>query len=284
MKVDLRNNMLDENQQNKKKDDQKRLSFFLGLFGNLKKTQRVEKNSLVIKKLEAPKKIEKLPKPEEIIEKNYSSGIGESNFQSKKNKENLNKKDEKSGNRENFQEEKESIKSNYQTDFEYKYQESEYVKNFPERILVKWQGPDYEIYPKSKRWYAVAGLILATIVVYAVLTNSPLTAIVFILIGIVGYMYLEQDPQLTDFGVSYDGIVVGNEVYEWDDLISFWIFYDPPHTRVISLHMKGKLMPYIHIPLHQVDPVEVREKMMEFIPEIKQEQGMIDVLERLLHM
>lgn len=284
MKVDLRNNMLDENQQNKKKDDQKRWSFFWSLFGDLKKTQRVEKNSLFIKKLEAPKKIEKLPKPEEIIEENYSSGIGESNFQSKKNKENLNKKDEKNDNRENFQEEKESIKSNYQTDFEYKYQESEYVKNFPERILVKWQGPDYEIYPKSKRWYAVAGLILATIVVYAVLTNSPLTAIVFILIGIVGYMYLEQDPQLTDFGVSYDGIVVGNEVYEWDDLISFWIFYDPPHTRVISLHMKGKLMPYIHIPLHQVDPVEVREKMMEFIPEIKQEQGMIDVLERLLHM
>lgn len=278
MKIDLRNNMLDENQQPQKLSKKKQ-SLFNSLFGGGKSVKKLEANMQATKKLEAPEKIKKLPKPGKVIEKIESSGIGHSDFQSKKEE-----RQERIIGEEDFDKKTETIEPDYQNDIEYAYRESEYIKNFPEKVLIKWQGPDYEIYPKSKRWYMIAGLILAAIVVYAVLTNSPLTAIVFILIGIVGYMYLEQDPQLTDFAVSYDGIVVGNEVYEWDDIVSFWIFYDPPHTRVISLHMKGKLMPYIHIPLHQIDPVEVREKMMEFIPEIKQEQGMVDVLERLLHM
>lgn len=273
MKVDLRNNMLDENQQQQKMSKKKQ-NLFSGFFGGGKGVEKLEEGIQVTKSLEAPEKIKKLPKPEESIKKIESPGIGEADFQVRedfKSKDDLEK--------DNI----EKTEAGFQK-FNYSYEESEYIKGFPEKVLVKWQGPDYEIYPKSRRWYMVAGLILSAIVVYAVLTNSPLTAIVFILIGIVGYMHLERDPQLTDFAISYDGVVVGNEVYEWDDIVSFWIFYDPPHTRVISLHMKGKLMPYIHIPLHQIDPVEVREKMMDFVPELKQEQGMVDVLERLLHM
>lgn len=296
--------MLDKTQEEK---SQKKTGLLNGFFGNKKKTKKLNSGSKIIKKLEAPKQIgqenlqinkqlkasvqsdvsNKFSELENNISKINEIGIGESEFQPKKDVEQKGKKQEKIIGEENFNQKKESrnsIEQDYQRDVKYSYQESEYIKESPEKVLIKWRGPDYEIYPKSKRWYTIAGFILAGLVAYAVFKDSPLTAIVFILIGIVGYMYLERDPQLTDFAVSYDGIIVGNEVYDWDDIVSFWIFYDPPHTRVISLHMKGKLMPYIHIPLHQIDPVEVREKMMEFIPEIKQEQGMVDILERLLHM
>ncbi len=290
MKIDLRNNMLDEAQQKKSQ----KVGMFNGLFGNKKKIKKLETHVEPLKKIEAPKKIKKLLEPEDSFQLSEDPGIGQSDFQSKKEvqqEEQLQEQEqtqdqnqEEAIGEKNFNQTKGTIEQDYQRDVEYPYQKSDYIEESPEKILIKWQGPDHESYPKSKRWYTIAGFVLASLVTYAVLTNSPLTAIVFILIGIVGYMYLERDPQLTDFAVSYDGVVIGNEVYEWDDMVSFWIFYDPPHTRVISLHMKGKLMPYIHIPLHQIDPVDVREKMMEFVPEIKQEQGMVDVLERLLHM
>lgn len=280
MKIDLRNNMLDEAQQKKSQ----KVGMLNGLFGGKKRVKKLETHIEPLKKIEAPEKIKKLPEPEDAIQKTEKPGIGQSEFQSKKEIQQEGENQEKAIGEENFSQKKGSIEQDYQRDVKYSYQKSDYIEESPEKILIKWQGPDHEIYPKSKRWYTIAGFILAGLVTYAVLTNSPLTAIVFILIGIVGYMYLERDPQLTDFAVSYDGVVIGNDVYEFDDISSFWIFYDPPHTRVISLHMNGKLMPYIHIPLHQVDPVDVREKMMEFIPEIKQEQGMVDILERLLHM
>lgn len=272
MKVDLRNNMLDKKStknvlKKKKRNDWKKI------FSTLLKSENTFESESV-KELEKKSFLLDKNKKQNHFSKIDRIGVGQEDFYTKPKIENKKKSDFPKG----------DIKSDYQENIDLSYKESKYIKNFPEKILIKWQGPDHENYKKSKNWYITMGLILSAIVVYAIYYGSPLMAIVFILIGIVGYIFLERDPQIVDFAVSYDGIVIGNEVYEFDDIKSFWIFYDPPHTRIISLYMKDKFLPYIHIPLHQVDPVEVREKMMKFIPEIKQEQSLIDVLERLLHI
>jgi len=175
-------------------------------------------------------------------------------------------------------------KLDYQETIEYTKKYSQYIKDNPEDVLVHWRGPDFEHYPRSKKWYTGISIIVALIVFYAVWTDSIIMAIVFSLIWLVGYLQLSRPQTVIDFAVTYDGILVGDEIYDFDDIKSFWIFYEPPHTRIISLYMKGYLRPYLHIPLHQIDPVIVHEKLVEFIPEEKQEQNFVDVLERLLHM
>jgi hypothetical protein len=105
-----------------------------------------------------------------------------------------------------------------------------------------------------------------------------------VLIAFTGYLFLSRPQKVTDFAITYDGIVVGDNIYNYDAMTSFWIFYEPPHTRIISLHMKGHFRPYLHIPLHQVDPVIIHQELTKFIPEIKQEQNFIDIFERLLRM
>lgn len=168
--------------------------------------------------------------------------------------------------------------------FSYKTQRSDYMREHPDEVLLAWQGPEYETSEKSAKWYTITGLVLAAIVLYAILTNSPVMAIVFVLIGVVGYLYVNTPPSVLDFGIVYTGIVVGNKLHHFDDIDSFWIFYEPPHTRVISFQMKGRFLPYIHVPLHQLDPVDVRASLLEFIPERRQEQDAIDTLERILHI
>jgi len=175
-------------------------------------------------------------------------------------------------------------KLDYQQDIEYRKEYSRYIKEQPENVLVKWRGPDFEKYSHSKRWYTWLTLAVVAIVFYAVWSNSIIMALVFVLIWIVGYLQVSRVPKVLDFAVTYDGILVGDEMYEFDKIKSFWIFYEPPHTRIISLHMQDGLRPYLHIPLHQVDPVIVHEKMVEFIPEEKQELGMVEVAERLLNL
>lgn len=151
-------------------------------------------------------------------------------------------------------------------------------------IYIHWQGPEYEHYPKEKIWYTVATLILAGIVMYALFTDSPIMAITFVLVGVVSYVQLEKLPRVLDFKVTSDGVMVGNEVYRYNSIKSFWIFYEPPHTKILSLHTDALLTPYVHIPVHQIDPVKLREELLKFIPEVKQEPTMIDTLERLLHI
>lgn len=149
---------------------------------------------------------------------------------------------------------------------------------------ISWRAPEFEVYEKSALWYLSAALIILVIAIYAMWTNSPIMAITFILIGVVGYLYLQKDPRTLDFTISYKGVSAGRELYDFDNIESFWIFYDPPHTKTISLHTKASFMPFVHIPLADEDPLEVREALLQFIPEEKQETGFVDALERFLHI
>jgi len=151
-------------------------------------------------------------------------------------------------------------------------------------ILLEWQGPEYEHYPKEKKWYLVASLILSAIIIYALIINSPIMAITFVLIGVIGYIQLEKSPRILSFKITHEGIFAGKDFFDFDNIKSFWIFYQPPHTKILSLHSDAILMPYVHIPVHQIDPVKLREILLDFIPEKKQKPSVIDVIERLLHI
>ncbi|MCX6765726.1 MAG: hypothetical protein NT136_02085 [Candidatus Moranbacteria bacterium] len=151
-------------------------------------------------------------------------------------------------------------------------------------VLLHWRAPEYEIHQWNRKWYLAATLILAAIIVYALISNSPIMAITFILVGIVGYLYLQKDPRVLDFMITPEGIIVGDEIYEFENIQSFWIFYKPYVMKVISLRVKGKLVPHVHIPVHDQDPVKIREILLEFIPEKKQELTLVDTIEKVLRL
>lgn len=157
------------------------------------------------------------------------------------------------------------------------------IEEYSRDALLHWRAPEFEKSGWDRKWYLIAVLILAAIIIYALVANSPIMAITFILIGIVGYIYLQKDPRVLDFMVTYDGIIAGKEIYEFRDIKSFWIFYDP-HIKVISLRMKGKILPHIHIPVHNQDPVRIRESLLKFLPEKEQELTLVDAIEKILRL
>ncbi|NTW26846.1 MAG: hypothetical protein HGA36_00765 [Candidatus Moranbacteria bacterium] len=152
------------------------------------------------------------------------------------------------------------------------------------KILHQWKAPEFEVYEKSARWYLIFAIFIVLMVIYALYTNGPIMAITFILLGIVGYIYLQKDPRVITFSITTKGIIADKEMYLFENINSFWIFYDPPHTKTISLHTKASMLPFVHIPLRDEDPVKIREFLIHDIPEIKQDPGLIDAIERVLHI
>jgi len=161
-------------------------------------------------------------------------------------------------------------------------QESEVEERYD--ILYHWRGLEFEHYGINPKFYLGAIIVLAAIILYSLITNNPIVAITFILIGITGYLYVQKEPREIDFLITSEGIIAGSQMYEYDKIKSFWIFYDPPFTKTVSFHLEGSFMPYFHIPVHDQDPVVIREVLLDFIPEIKQEHTLIDAFERLIHM
>jgi hypothetical protein len=150
--------------------------------------------------------------------------------------------------------------------------------------LLSWEAPEHEpleLGPRSS--IIVTGLLIA-IVAYALDTNSPLMAITFILIGVVGYLSLHREPRILFFCVTTKGVIAGNEFYEFDTIESFHFYTEPPFENLLSLKTNGKLVPYVHIPIMTVEAGVLRDTLDEFIPEDRHEPGLVDTLERLLHI
>jgi hypothetical protein len=151
-------------------------------------------------------------------------------------------------------------------------------------ILHSWRAAEFEVYEKSGRWYIIAALFILALVAYALLTNSPIMAITFILLGIVGFIYSQKPPRSVTFAITTKGVLADKELYLYENIFSFWIFYEPMHTKTISLHTKASMLPFVHIPLGKEDPVALREMLLQNIDEIKQDPSLIDTLERVLHI
>jgi len=152
-----------------------------------------------------------------------------------------------------------------------------------EEPTFPWEAPEYEHFEKHPRWYWVMGVILTAIVVYAIVTNSILMAITFILIGMLGYYFAEREPRIIAMEITPDGVRVDNYFYEYDNLRSFWIFYEVEEgIKLLSLLSQKTFLPHIHIPIGNANPIRIRETLLHYLPEIKQELTIIDRLERII--
>ncbi|MBI2053042.1 MAG: hypothetical protein HYT34_02235, partial [Candidatus Ryanbacteria bacterium] len=65
-------------------------------------------------------------------------------------------------------------------------------------------------------------------------------------------------------------------------LKSFWVFYTPGGVKELSLKLEKALAPYLRIPLGDANPNEVRTFLLNYLPEKKQEDSLIDALMRYL--
>lgn len=152
------------------------------------------------------------------------------------------------------------------------------------KLLLEWEAPEHEPLELGQRSRVIVTTLLIVIIAYALYTNSPLMAITFILIGVVGYLSLYRTPEILSFAVTTTGIVAGKDFYTFDNIESFHLYTEPPFQNLLSLKTNGKLIPYVHIPILTVNTNVLRDTLDEFIPEDTHEPGLVDTLERLLHI
>lgn len=156
----------------------------------------------------------------------------------------------------------------------------------PNDIILWWETLKHMppiLESKATRAWIIFAFIV--IVGYSLYTNSPLMAITFILIAMVGYLLFNRPGEIILLSISGKGIAVGPEFYEYDSIGSFWIVEDHPHfPNYLIIQTGGILSPRVHIPLEENHPEEIRDILLNFIPEIKHEPNMVDTIERMFHI
>jgi len=154
------------------------------------------------------------------------------------------------------------------------------------KILAHWSLAEEES-PLFGSKGLFAGIVAAFILIiaYSLVTDSPIMAITFILIGMTGYLLLNQPLSSTEYMITEKGISVGREFYDYRSISSFWIVEGHPQfPKHLILDIAGILTPRVHIPLAGNDTEILRNVLARYVPEEEYEPNLVDILERILHI
>jgi len=147
---------------------------------------------------------------------------------------------------------------------------------------ISWQVEEGK---EDTRLSFAGKLILFVLVLTAgigYILESPIMVLTFILFTIVFYMLMKRGKSNVDIQIDLHGVKVGGTLYSYDNLKSFWVFYDPPYEKYLSIGTKSSFSPYVRIKLDTQNPVEVRNFLIEYLPEEQHPSPFMEVMmERL---
>lgn len=149
-------------------------------------------------------------------------------------------------------------------------------------MLIAWEALEFEPDPgRGLLQVALAALLFLGAIV-AVVLRSYLLGIFLVLAGGVIMSYAFRQPRRLSLTITAAGIRVERRIYEFKELKSFWIAYEPPLSKELVIESKKAIMPVLRIPLGDQDPLQIREVLLRFLPEVEREDSLLDIISKRL--
>jgi len=142
----------------------------------------------------------------------------------------------------------------------------EQISSHGKKILV-WEFWESEGQKKTVGWYAIIILIFLGLSLSALFFQNYLFLIFLILIFVILAIEWKSPAEKRKIEIFEEGVVVANKFYEWDDLETFWIIYQPPQIKKLYLNPKGTFNLEFSISLEDQDPRKVRNIFKEYVEE-----------------
>ena len=135
-------------------------------------------------------------------------------------------------------------------------------------IVFAWQVSEFEFKEKKKNWYWVVGLIALALMLVGVLMDNYLMSFLILLGAFLMFSQAPKQPMDLDIEISEEGINIHDTMHKFETIQAFWIKeHDDGSVRLIL--MTSQMMTpleSIMVP-PEIDPLELREYLLEFIPE-----------------
>ena len=135
-------------------------------------------------------------------------------------------------------------------------------------ILYSWQTSEFEYQEKKKNWFWILGLVALGIIIIAIAMANYLLAV---LIGIAAVLMVNQSqrqPVELEIEISEQGINIHGSMHTFETIRAFWIKEKKDGQHILILLTSQPLTPLLSIPMdNDINPMELRDYLIEFIPE-----------------
>ncbi len=152
------------------------------------------------------------------------------------------------------------------------------------KILAEWAVPEYIKYEHFFGWYVMTFLIGGFFLIQALWTRNFLFVIIILLVGIILYFHERNTPNLVEFIITEEGVILGEKFYPYENFESFWIVYNAPDIKTLYFTLKQMLRSELPIHLENQNPVAIRNILLNYLPEDieKEEEAVEEQLSRFL--
>ena len=147
---------------------------------------------------------------------------------------------------------------------------------------ISWKALEYKRKEKTADWYWAVIIISLSVVVISFIVHNTLFAILVIISTIMLLSFSLTPAKMVNISINQKGMVVEKEMYPFASLQSFWVEAIDPDNKKILFRSKKPLVPLIAIPLEEYEHLDVREFLMQYLPEVEMHEPLTQkIMERL---
>jgi hypothetical protein len=151
--------------------------------------------------------------------------------------------------------------------------------------VLSWSGPLYIYQPNKKAVLLLSSTLFAIAALFQIFQKNLITTILFGLLGVTILIKANKKPEIVNFEINPLGVKVGEKLYQFREIKSFWIEYEPElNIKELSLQPKKWHHAFIKIPIYDQNPIQLRLFLLKFLPEIEHKDSLADALSRKLGM
>ena len=141
-------------------------------------------------------------------------------------------------------------------------------ENTGEEIFASWEVHEYNPHNRSFRWYVIAISLSLILLIISFFTQNFLLPVIIIIVAFIFIMQHGQEPEKVIINLGNEGINIGQKFYDYDEFKHFALVYKPKlNDKNLYFEFNNALRTRISIPLENMNPVEIRNHLLQFLDE-----------------
>ncbi|HUY05551.1 MAG TPA: hypothetical protein VMV62_02455 [Candidatus Paceibacterota bacterium] len=147
-------------------------------------------------------------------------------------------------------------------------------------VIAEWEGREYEHDPKSADWYWSLGIITVAGTIASVLFGNILFAILILVAAAAIALHAAQHPPLHRFRLVDTGLMIGDDLFPFDRMLSFSVLQDIEETYppILSIKTASWHAPHLMIPLEGADEDAVLAHFLDHVEEEEHRHTFADLV------
>ena len=99
---------------------------------------------------------------------------------------------------------------------------------------LTWKSPSHLAHRRSSLWYIIFAIVSVALLAFAIFNQSIITVITFVLIIFMIFIMTTQAPEEVTYKITKTGISLGDTLYPYKIIKTFWIVYNPPEVKILN--------------------------------------------------